>query len=51
MPWLKSSKGANGQVIYHLESDDDEPVQLKKKNSEVGGRSSAPDEEAEVIAL
>lgn len=50
MPRLKSSKGANGQVIYHLDSEDDEPVDAKKKSA-VAGQSAAPDEEIEVITL
>ena len=50
MPRLKSSKGANGQVIYHLDSDDDEPVDTKKKSA-VADQSTAPDEEVEVITL
>ena len=50
MPRLKSSKGANGQVIYHLDSEDEEPVKPEKKRA-VSGGSAPANEEVEAITL
>ena len=50
MPRLKSSKGANGQVIYHLDSEDEEAIKPEKKVTTSGGSPPA-DEEVEVITL
>ena len=48
-PPLKSSRGANGQTIYHLDSDDEEEARPQRKGTARG--SSPADSEVEVIAL
>ncbi len=49
MPQLKSSKGANGQTVYHLDSDD-EDVAASQDQKQVPGSSPA-DSEIEVVTL
>lgn len=49
MPHLKSSKGANGEVIFHIDSDDENEVEPQRKKQVRG--SSPADSEIEVVTL